>query len=83
MCEARAHRSRLECVEKQMGPVHYKSEVNTILTSPLEIATKKSIGCCCGNHWPEHFVVQRGLYNQIASNRKPCQLGIRTLLFGD
>ena len=43
MREAAAHRNRLECVENQMGSLHYKSKVHTILTSPLEIATNKKV----------------------------------------
>ena len=41
MREAKAHRYRLECAEKQIGALHYKSKVHTILTSPLEIATNR------------------------------------------
>ena len=41
MCEARAHRNRLEHAENQVGALHYKSKVHTILTSPLEIATNR------------------------------------------
>ena len=37
--EAKAHRDRLERAENQVGSLHYKSKVHTILTSPLEIAT--------------------------------------------
>ena len=39
--EARAHRYRLEYAENQVGALHYKSKVHTILTSPLEIATNR------------------------------------------
>ena len=41
MREAWAHRNRLEHAENQVGALHYKSKVHTILTSPLEIATNK------------------------------------------
>ena len=41
MREAWAHRNRLEQAENQVGDLHYKSKVHTILTSPLEIATNK------------------------------------------
>ena len=35
--EATAHRNRLEHAENQVGALHYKSKVHTILTSPLEV----------------------------------------------
>ncbi len=36
--EARAHRQRLEAIERAAGPMHYKTKVHTILTSPYELA---------------------------------------------
>tara|TARA_B100000989_G_scaffold296869_1_gene281079 strand:- start:1970 stop:2755 length:786 start_codon:yes stop_codon:yes gene_type:complete len=41
MSEASMHRCRLEYAENQVGSLHYKSKVHTILTSPLEIATNR------------------------------------------
>ena len=33
--EALAHRRRLEQAEQQIGNLHYKAKVHTVLTSPL------------------------------------------------
>ena len=37
--EAAGHRARMEAAEAEIGPLHYKSKVHTILRSPLELAT--------------------------------------------
>lgn len=37
--QAAAHRKQLEDAEQQVGSLHYKSKVHTILRSPLELAT--------------------------------------------
>ncbi|MDX1424890.1 MAG: phytanoyl-CoA dioxygenase family protein [Kiloniellales bacterium] len=37
--EAADHRARLEAAEAEIGPLHYKAKVHTILRSPLELAT--------------------------------------------
>ena len=37
--QAAAHRARLEEAEAEVGPLHYKTKVHTILRSPLELAT--------------------------------------------
>ncbi len=37
--EARVHRASLEKAEAQIGPLHYKAKVHTILHSPYELAT--------------------------------------------
>ncbi len=36
--EAQTHRQRLEAAEQAAGPLHYKTKVHTILTSPYELA---------------------------------------------
>lgn len=41
--EAAHHRARLEAAEAQIGGLHYKSKVHTILTSPLELATHPKV----------------------------------------
>ncbi len=37
--QAAGHRARLEETEAEIGPLHYKTKVHTILRSPLELAT--------------------------------------------
>lgn len=37
--EAATHRRRMEWAEEQLGPLHYKAKVHTILGSPLALAT--------------------------------------------
>lgn len=41
--EAAAHRARMEAIEAEHGPVHYKAKTHTIMTSPWEIATHPKI----------------------------------------
>ncbi|MGI9463248.1 MAG: phytanoyl-CoA dioxygenase family protein, partial [Aestuariivirgaceae bacterium] len=41
--EAEAHRRRMEAAEARFGPVHYKTKMHTILTSPLELATSRTV----------------------------------------
>lgn len=41
--EAAAHRARMEDAEARFGPVHYKTKMHTILTSPLELATSDKV----------------------------------------
>ena len=41
--EAAKHRNRLEEAEKQLGSLHYRSKVHTILTSPFELATSSKV----------------------------------------
>ncbi|MDH3742068.1 MAG: phytanoyl-CoA dioxygenase family protein, partial [Hyphomicrobiales bacterium] len=41
--EAAAHRARMEQAEKLFGPVHYKTKMHTVLTSPLELATNDAV----------------------------------------
>ena len=36
--EAFSHRDRLEAAEQRHGPMHYKTKVHMILTSPFELA---------------------------------------------
>ena len=36
---ALSHRQRLEDIESKTGPLHYKSKIHTMLTSPYELAT--------------------------------------------
>ena len=37
--EAAHHRAAMEAAEKEIGPLHYKSKIHTILRSPLALAT--------------------------------------------
>ncbi len=37
--EAAAHRARMEEAEARFGPVHYRTKMHTVLTSPFELAT--------------------------------------------
>ena len=41
--ETAKHRNRLEEAEKQLGSLHYRSKVHTILTSPFELATSSKV----------------------------------------
>lgn len=41
--EAAAHRRRMEAAEATFGPLHYRTKVHTILTSPLELATHPGV----------------------------------------
>lgn len=41
--EAAAHRARMEKAEATFGPLHYRSKVHTMLTSPLELATHQQV----------------------------------------
>ncbi|MEC7211530.1 MAG: phytanoyl-CoA dioxygenase family protein, partial [Pseudomonadota bacterium] len=37
------HRASMEAAESQIGSLHYKSKAHTILTSPLTLATDKTV----------------------------------------
>lgn len=41
--ETAHHRARLEAAEAQIGGLHYKAKVHTILTSPMELATHPKV----------------------------------------
>lgn len=41
--DAARHRQRMEDVEEKFGPVHYKTKIHTVLTSPFELATNKTV----------------------------------------
>ena len=41
--EAISHRETMEMAESQIGPLHYKTKVHTILRSPLHLATLPSV----------------------------------------
>lgn len=41
--DAAAHRASLEAAEAQIGSLHYRSKAHTILTSPLQLATDKTV----------------------------------------
>jgi len=37
--EARRHQAAMEAAEAEVGPLHYREKIHTILTSPYELAT--------------------------------------------
>ncbi|MEM9342123.1 MAG: phytanoyl-CoA dioxygenase family protein [Pseudomonadota bacterium] len=41
--DAATHRAALEAAEAEVGPLHYKPKVHTILTSPLALATDPAV----------------------------------------
>lgn len=41
--EAAHHRSKLESIEDEHGPMHYKPKIHTLLASPLELATHPKV----------------------------------------
>ena len=44
--EALAHRRRFELAETQLGPLHYRDKIHTVLTSPWELATHPTVLEC-------------------------------------
>ena len=41
--DAAEHRARMEIAEVRFGPLHYKTKIHTVLTSPLELATSEKV----------------------------------------